>query len=104
MGYQREKVLITGPLMSLMTMSLMIWFQNLKGILESCCLVCILEPRHKQLGIPPGPGKVNDRKKPSTWFNEEAGYLAEPPKSFKKKGTLSNCATSTSSKPLFISD
>lgn len=37
------------------------------------------------LGQALGTRKSERQKKPSSWFNEEAGYLAEPPKSTKKK-------------------
>lgn len=51
-----------------------------------------------------GTRKSERQKKPLTRLNEEAGYLAEPPKSTKKKWTMSDYATGTSSKLLFILD
>lgn len=44
------------------------------------------------------------KKKPSSRFTEEAGYVAEPPRSTKKKAIRGDIGEGTSSKPCLISD
>lgn len=51
-----------------------------------------------------GTRKSERPKKPSSRFTEDAGYLTEPPKSTKKKGTGGEKDKSNYSKPLFISE
>lgn len=51
-----------------------------------------------------GLRKSERSKKPSSRFTEDAGYLTEPPKLTKKKGTVTEEVQGTSSKPLLISD
>lgn len=51
-----------------------------------------------------GTRKSKRHKKPSSRFNEETGFVAEPPRSTKKKGTSGESSKGTHVKPLLISD
>lgn len=48
--------------------------------------------------------RVRYQKKPSSRFNEDAGFVAEPPKSTKKKGTPRGDTAEDTSKPFLLSD
>lgn len=54
--------------------------------------------------FPKGSRRSERHKKPSTRFNEDAGYLPEPPRSTKKKLAQDEALEGTQSKPLLISD
>lgn len=94
-----EKALIINPLRALRMLTQMSQYQNLKGTSECYCQIYMGEPPHQHLGNLLEPGKVHDKKKPSSRFNEEAWYLAEPPKSTKKKGIVSDCSSGSIPKP-----
>lgn len=54
--------------------------------------------------LPRSARQSERQKKPFSRFNEEAGYIAEPPKSTKKKGIRSDNGEGTTSKPHLITD
>lgn len=51
-----------------------------------------------------GARRIERRKKPSSRWNEEAGFISQPPRSVKKKGISTSPPEGTSDIPLLIND
>lgn len=61
-------------------------------------------PSEDQQPLPPGARRSERQKKPSSRWNEDAGFVPEPPRSVKKKCTRDELREGTASKPLCLND
>lgn len=72
--------------------------------LRKLMLGLLRDPEARTVSQQKGTRRSERIKKPSSRFNEEAGYIAEPPKSAKKRAPHDTAEEGTASKPLLISD
>lgn len=61
-------------------------------------------PLEDQQPLPPGARRSERQKKPSSRWNEDAGFVLEPPRSIKKKCTHDELREGISSNPLLLND